>query len=341
MRIPRALAAALVLLPVLAACGSDEEAPSSGASEAPAAAFPVSIQHKYGTSEIKAAPQRVVSIGLVEQDALLALGVVPLATTEWFGEQPGAVFPWAKDKLGGATPQVLSNVDGIQFEKIAALKPDLIVGMYSDLSQQDYTTLSRLAPVLAPPAGTPNFGVSWQDVTRTVGKAVGKATEADTMVKDVEATIAKVSVDNPQFKGKSAVMATIYEGYFVYGPEDSRGRLLTGMGFTLPAGLKDVVGDEFGKNLSRERTDLLDTDVVIWLVEDYAKGNATLDADPVYAKLKVHTQGREVVIEDGEELGSAASFISVLSLPYLMKGLAPQIAAAIDGNPATTVARAS
>jgi hypothetical protein len=30
-------------------------------------------------------------VGLLEQDALLALGVVPVATTEWFGEHPGAV----------------------------------------------------------------------------------------------------------------------------------------------------------------------------------------------------------------------------------------------------------
>src|SRR3712207_1999237 len=100
MRIPHALAAALALLPVLAACGSDTTPSSPGTPSTDAAAFPVSIPHKYGTTEIKAAPQRVVTIGLVEQDALLALGVAPVATTEWFGEQPGAVFPWAKDELG-------------------------------------------------------------------------------------------------------------------------------------------------------------------------------------------------------------------------------------------------
>jgi hypothetical protein len=84
-----------------------------------AGAFPVAIKNKFGTAEIKAAPKRVVVVGLVEQDALLALGVTPVATTEWFGDKPGALFPWAKAKLGdGAVPQVLNDKDGIQFETV-------------------------------------------------------------------------------------------------------------------------------------------------------------------------------------------------------------------------------
>jgi iron complex transport system substrate-binding protein len=44
--------------------------------------------------------------------------------------------------------------------------------------------------------------------------------------------------------------------YVVYGPQDTRGRLLESMGFRLPAGLARVTGTESGANLSRERTDL-------------------------------------------------------------------------------------
>lgn len=37
--------------------------------------------------------------GEVEQATLLALGIVPLATTEWLGDPPppGAIHPWAQD----------------------------------------------------------------------------------------------------------------------------------------------------------------------------------------------------------------------------------------------------
>jgi iron complex transport system substrate-binding protein len=50
----------------------------------------------------------------------------------------------------------------------------------------------------------------------------------------------------------------------------------------------------------------------------------------------VKAEGREVFLLNGGELGGATSFISVLSIPYLMDDLVPRLAAAVDGNPATT-----
>ena len=38
-----------------------------------------------------------------------------------------------------------------------------------------------------------------------------------------------------------------------------------------------------------------------------------------------------------DPLGGATSFVSVLSLPYLLDGLVPMLAAAVDGDPATEV----
>lgn len=36
-------------------------------------------------------------------------------------------------------------------------------------------------------------------------------------------------------------------------------------------------------------------------------------------------------------LGGATSFVSVLSLPFLLDGIVPMLAAAVDGNPETKV----
>src|SRR5262245_45138265 len=94
------LGAVIMAGAALAGCGEDPATPGAGDPSAAGAAFPVSIAHKYGTTEIKTEPKRVVVVGLTEQDALLALGVVPVATTEWFGGHPGALWPWAKAKLG-------------------------------------------------------------------------------------------------------------------------------------------------------------------------------------------------------------------------------------------------
>jgi iron complex transport system substrate-binding protein len=324
-----------VLLLALTGCGggTDDAPPAAGS---PGGAFPVTIKNKYGDTVIEKAPQRVVTVGLVEQDALLALGVVPVATTEWFGEKPGALFPWAKAKLGdGAMPQVLRDKDGIQFEKIAALQPDLIVGLYSGISADDYKKLSAIAPTVAQPAGVPDYGVSWQVVARTVGQAVGKPQEADALVQGIEKRFAEVRTQHSEFKGKPALMATPYEGYFIYGTQDPRSRLLTDFGFALPAGLDAAIGDKFGANISAERIGLLDQQALVWFPT--MGGTAKLKADPLYKNLKVRTEGRDVFVEENydDELYGATSFVSVLSLPIVLDQLVPKLAAAVDGNPAT------
>src|SRR5262245_63429953 len=82
-----------LLAATLVACGSDDDddtATDAGASDSDAGgaeagvgteadpdAFPVTIEHKYGSTTIEEEPERVAVVGLTEQDALLALGVVP------------------------------------------------------------------------------------------------------------------------------------------------------------------------------------------------------------------------------------------------------------------------
>ncbi|MEZ4730964.1 MAG: hypothetical protein R3E79_27915 [Caldilineaceae bacterium] len=68
------------------------------------------------------------------------------------------------------------------------------------------------------------------------------------------------------------------------------GRFLTMLGFQLPEGLQEAAGTEFGGNLSMERADLLDVDVIIWLDAEEAEGEL---GGPVYQSLPVHTEGRE------------------------------------------------
>lgn len=326
-----------VIALVAAGCGSDAEPATQAAGDNGSGdeEFPVTIEHKYGETTIEEMPERVVAVGLTEQDALLALGIAPVATTEWFGEQPGAVWPWAQDELkalGAKTPEVLSSSDAVNVEAVAAQRPDLILAIYSGLKQGEYDKLSSIAPTVAQPKDNVDYGVSWQDLTTTVGAAVGKAEEAGALVADVEQQFADVREEHPEFDGKTAVMATPWEGIFVYGPEDPRGRLLEAIGFSLPADLAKVTGDEFGGNLAEENVDLIDVDSIVWLDAEEAKNLG----GPGYEKLKVHTEGREVHLNSFDDpLGAATSFVSVLSLPFLLDGLTPKLTAAVDGDPAT------
>jgi iron complex transport system substrate-binding protein len=342
-RLAAALASALVLL-ATAACGGGSDTGSAGSgpeasTSGGGGAFPVTIAHKYGSTTIKSEPKRIVTVGLTDQDAVLVLGKVPVGTTEWLGGYKGAIGPWAQDELGGGqAPTVLKDTGtGPQVERIAALKPDLILALYGGLTKEQYASLSAFAPVVAQPKEHNDYGIPWQEQTKTVGRALGKAEEAAKAVESVEAQIAAAAKEHPAFKGTTAVMATPYEGIFVFGSQDSRSRVLTGLGFTMPDGLDKAIGDKFGANISKERTDLLDQGAVVWIVGDVAKDTQKLHKDASYKDLEVVKEGREVFVDETSDFGHATSFVSVLSLPYVVERLAPQLAAAVDGSPATKV----
>jgi hypothetical protein len=88
----------------------------------------------------------VVSLGYIDQDAILALGIVPVEIRESTGNQPSA-----RAHLRGEHSQVLP-VSGIGPETLAGLRPDLIVAVSAGLTKEDYDLYSRVAPVLAQPA---------------------------------------------------------------------------------------------------------------------------------------------------------------------------------------------
>jgi iron complex transport system substrate-binding protein len=328
--------AVLSLAAVLTACGDEPDTSSSAAAPAAErAAFPVTIEHKFGETTITEAPQRVVVAGLREQDSLLALGIVPVATTEWYGNHPGAIFPWAEQALGDArTPTVLDFTDGIQFEKIAGLRPDLILAVYSGLTRKDYDTLSKLAPTVAQPPGQVDWGSSWQDEIMTVGKAVGKPKEAERLRDEAQAKLDAAAKAHPEFEGQTAAVATPYQGVYVYGPQDARSRLLVDLGFTFPPALEDIGGDDFGGNLAGEKLDLLDVGTLVWFADPGAAQK--IRQNKLYSRLKVRTEGRDVFLAEKGTLYEATSFISVLSMPVLVDQLVPRLAAAADGDPATS-----
>ena len=322
----------------LSAGGASASETSAASNSAAKAAYPVTIKHKFGSTTLTSKPKRIVLVGLIEQDALLALGEVPVATTEWFGGHKGAIWPWAKDELGnGKYPTVLKDTDGMQFEKIKALRPDVIIGLYSGMKKSDYGTLSKIAPVIAQTNDYVDYGVPWQVATSTVGKVVGKSARAEKLIAGIEKRFAAVRKANPKFVGATAVIAAPYQGIWVYGPEDVRSRVLESLGFKLPKDLGGITGTEFGANLSKERTDLLDVDAIIWLATSPKKDAATLAKDKLYSSLAVHTEGREVFIGDNEPLGGAFSFVSVLSLPFMLDNFVPLMKRAIDGDPSTVV----
>jgi len=296
------------------------------------AVFPVTISHKYGTTVIPEAPQRVVAIGYNEQDALLALGIKPVAVRYWYGEAPFAIFPWAQDEAAGAEPEVMEMAWGeLNFEAILALDPDLISGVYSGITEVEYQQLSLIAPTIAQSGDYIEFGMPWQEMTKLVGQAVGKAEEAAALVDKVEAQFAAARADNPAFAGKTIAVAYANgDGtYGFYTPEDGRGRFFTNLGFTIPDELVEIAGDSFYAHISQERLDVLDQDVIVFLGLQFLEGGrATIENDPLINQLEAMKEGRVVYVP--LDCDDALQFGSVLSLEYALEGLVGLLAAATE-----------
>jgi iron complex transport system substrate-binding protein len=330
---PAETAAATDLTPAV----TNGEPASTAAADgtAGAGAFPVTIEHKFGTTTVAAAPERVVTVGFSDQDALLALGVVPVGIRDWYGEQPFATWPWAIDRLDGAEPEVLPSAE-LNFEQITELRPDLIVGLSSGMSESDYATLAAIAPTIAQSDEYIEYGVPWQEATRVIGQAVGKAAEADALVADVEAQIAAVAADHPEWAGQEVAVGYVLSESEIgaYASGDPRPTLLGALGFVTPAEFDELAGDQFYSAFSFEEMGRLDRDVLVWIAGDWSV-NEQIMANPLRQQLDAVTEGREVFL--GPIEAGAFSFSSPLSLPYLLGVMVPQLEAAVDGDPATEV----
>lgn len=315
--------------------GDDGDGDGDGDGEG---AFPVTIPHRFGETTVPSRPVRVVSHGFNDQDTLLALGTTPVAIREWYGEFPDATWPWAQDDLGDAEITVLSSEEP-DFEQIAAADPDLIAGIFSGMTESDYETLSAIAPTIASPAEYPDFGTPWREVVRIYGEALGAGDTADRIVTDLDARFAEVRDDHPAFDGAEAAVGFFASGDLgVYTSADLRSRLLADLGFTVPQEIDEAAGEgAFFAPLSLERADLVDRDVVVWVTATEEE-IAELRSLDVLDTLQISREGRQIFTDF--LLNGAFSFSSPLSIPYLLDELVPQLEAAVDGDPSTTIPEA-
>jgi iron complex transport system substrate-binding protein len=316
-----------------------ETTPTAPVTTAPAAtetagAFPVTIEHKYGETTIDAEPERIVSIGFGEHDGLLALGIVPTAVRDWYGDQPYATWPWAQDELGDATPEVLPST-ALNFEQIAALRPDLILGISSGMTDADYAKLSAIAPTVAQPGDFIDYGTPWDVAMEITGRAVGKSAEAAQVIADTEQLFADVVAEHPEFQGATAAVTFYFQDQpGVYGSEDIRSRTLADLGFVIPDEFDELAGDSFFASISAEDLSVIDTDVVIWIGLD-ADGFGAIRDLPTRPTMRAFREGREIVAD--ELLGGAFSHASALSFEYVIDTLVPELALAVDGDASTAV----
>ena len=210
------VAAAATLFSVTA-CSTEESTSNesvSSADNANSAAFPVTIEHAFSETTIEKAPERVATVGWANHEVPLALGVAPVGMSKstWGDDNGNGIMPWTEEKLkelGAETPTLFDETDGIPFEQVADTQPDVILASYSGLTQEDYNTLSKIAPVVAYP-DVP-WTTSMEEMVEMNAEAIGKEDEGEKLVDDLDKQTEKALSKYPDLKDKK-VLFTAFGG---------------------------------------------------------------------------------------------------------------------------------
>lgn len=341
-------AAPATALLALAACSTG---PAGGASPAGSAsvsvapdAFPVTIAHAHGETTIQKAPTRIATIGWADADTVTALGITPVGAPKitWGGNAKGSTdwFDAQLAAIGGTDTEITRYDDsaGIPSTEIAKLNPDLILGLSSGVSKEDYDKLSKIAPTVA--YTTAPWGTPWQEQVEAIGTALGKQAEAAKLTSETEAKIAAATARYPEIKGKKAAWAwftpTDLSTVGLYTTSDLRPQMLREFGFVDSPTVVDLSKADpkaFSVNLSAEKASTLDADLIVFYAEEGAgadtiTGNALLGQIPAL-------KNKQYVASADNAVALSMSLPSPLSVQTAVEKFLPKIVSALNGTPAS------
>ncbi|UZN02184.1 ABC transporter substrate-binding protein [Cellulomonas sp. S1-8] len=326
----RPLVAATAASLLLAACatgGADDTGDPTATAEAGSDVFPVTLTSTFGETTIEAEPTAVASVNWGNHDVAIALGIVPVgfAKASYGDDDTDGIHPWTYEGLegldatGDALPVLFDETDGIPFEAVNNTAPDVVLAAYSGLTEEDWTTLSQIAPTVSFPEFA--WGTNWQDMALINGEALGRKAEAQALVDDVLAQIDDALAERPDVEGTTVAYTWIDPAdpstIGVYTPLDARVQLLDDLGMSTAPSVVELAGDTdlFFVDLAAEQADVLaDVDILVTYGDETTL--ATLQADPLIGKIPAVARGSVAVVPDGVPLASATSGPTVLSVPW-------------------------
>ncbi|EJL45628.1 iron siderophore-binding protein [Brevibacillus agri] len=314
----------LCMLFVLAGCGgganqaqqtqqpaqqqATTEQSTTAAQPAPAEAGEVrEIKHAMGTTQIKGTPQRVIILTNEGTEALLALGVKPIAAVQsWEGE------PWydhIKDEMAGV--ESLGFETEPNLEKIVSLSPDLIIGN-KVRHEKVYDQLSKVAPTVF----AEELSGRWKTNFALYAEAVNKKAEGEKVLKEFDE---RVAAAKEKLGSKTATKVSVAKfskkGVQIYQKDTFSGVLLEQLGIARPAS-QDV--NNFAEFVSEEGMSVMDGDVLFyWVSEEKGATDITNMAkkwmdSPVFKSLNVSKNNQ--VFQVSETIWNTAGGIKAANL---------------------------
>lgn len=296
-----AVAGVAIAVFALTACASGStDGPGADSAAEAADGFPVTIEHAFGETVILEAPERVATWGWGSTEAAIAVGVYPVAVAEqvWtVGEDN--LLPWveeAYDEAGVEHPALLSDPEGgatVPYEEIIEAAPDVILAPYSGLTEEQFETLSEIAPTVAFPDAA--WTTPWDQTIEITAAALGRDAQGAEVLDGIDEYFASEAEAHPEFAGKT--FAGVWDGdgfVYVYTAADSRIEVLTELGLEVAPSVAelDTTDGGFFYELSYEQLDQLEADFIVSYhnTEDEAKAflaKPELQAIPAVAAGKV------------------------------------------------------
>jgi iron complex transport system substrate-binding protein len=325
---------------VLTGCATgstDSTDDAAGTTQADRSAFPVTIEHAFGSTTIEEQPKRVATLGWSDQDHAVALGVIPVGATKltWGGNAAGSSdwFDAAVEEAGAKAPVRYDDADGAPIEEIAKLSPDLILATNSGITEEDYAKLSEIAKVVTYPKAP--WTTPWQTSLETVGKALGRSDRAEEIEAETQQLIDDAKEENADIVGKSLIFGylatTDLSTIGIYAPEDPRVSFMHDLGLKdAPSVAKSIKPGEFYGTVSAERAADLDSDVFLTWAESPGDLKTFADHDLV-GKVPAIASGHAYAEED-KAVALAVTNPTPLSIPVVLDRFLPEVVKAVAGS---------
>lgn len=144
------------------------------------------IQHIAGETCVPTHPQRIVALDAPSLEIALALGAKPVGAAVWLEGFPS----YLQERIQGMT--IIGDSGQPNLEKILMLKPDLILSASDSIKQGSlYSQLSQIAPTVGCQWWNGKI-VRWKECFQSFAEALGKSSEAETVINDYNQRIAEL-----------------------------------------------------------------------------------------------------------------------------------------------------
>ncbi|MGR8010796.1 ABC transporter substrate-binding protein [Streptomyces hypolithicus] len=216
--------------------------------DAKAGEFPRTVTHAMGSTDLEAAPKRVVVLDVGELDNVVSLGVKPVGYAPAEGDEgvPGYL---AED---AGKPKSVGTINSLNLEAIAALKPDLILG--SQLRAADkYKELSTIAPTVF----SIRPGFTWKENYLLNAAALDKGAEAKTKLGAFEKKAKQLGADLGEKKPTVSMVRYLPGMIRLYAKASFIGTILEDAGVPRP---KNQQINDLAAEISPEKIDEADAD---------------------------------------------------------------------------------